>query len=61
MYPCVLREVTGVGEGFAALGALVRLGLPHVDLGVELQIGLRTENLERKRIFFYFNTYFFAI
>jgi hypothetical protein len=49
MYPCVLREVTGVVEGFAALGALVRLGLPHVDLGVKLQIGLRTENLERKQ------------
>ena len=40
MYPCVLREVTGVGEGFGALGALVRLGLPHVDLCVQLKVGL---------------------
>ena len=47
MYSGVLREVTGVGERFAALGTLVGLGLPHVDLGVQLKIGLRTENLEK--------------
>ena len=48
MYSGVLREVTGVGECFAALGTLVRLGLPHVDLGVQLKIGLGTENLEKQ-------------
>ena len=47
MYSGVLREVTGVGERFAALGTLVGLGLPHMDLGVQLKIGLRTENLEK--------------
>jgi hypothetical protein len=45
--PCVLGEVTGVGEGFAALRALVRLGLAHVDLGVQLEVGLRSENLKK--------------
>ena len=48
MYPGVLREVTGVGECLAALRALVRLGLTHVDLGVQLKVGLRSENLEQK-------------
>jgi len=45
MYPGMLREVTRIGKGFVALGTLVRLGLPHVDLSVQLQICLRTENL----------------
>ncbi len=36
----VLREVGGVGEALGALRALVRLGLAHVDLGVELQVRL---------------------
>ena len=35
----VLGEVGAVGEGLAALAALVRLGLAHVHLGVQLQVG----------------------
>jgi len=35
----VLRKIGAVGEGLAALTALVRLGLAHVDLGVQLQVG----------------------
>ena len=35
----VLRKIRAVGEGLAALTALVRLGLAHVDLGVQLQVG----------------------
>ena len=37
--PHVLRKIRAVGEGLAALTALVRLGLAHVDLGVQLQVG----------------------
>ena len=37
--PGVLGEVGAVGEGLAAGGALVRFRFPHVDLGVELQVG----------------------
>jgi len=43
--PRVLRQIRRVGEGLRALGALVRLRLPHVDLRVQLQIGLRAEDL----------------
>ena len=46
MYPGVLREVTRIGKGLVALGTLIRLGLSHVDLCVQLQICLRTENLK---------------
>ena len=49
MYPGMLREVTRIGKGLVALGTLVRLGLPHVDLSVQLQICLRTENLKFKK------------
>ena len=35
----VLRKIRAVGEGLAALAALVRLGLAHVHLGVQLQVG----------------------
>ena len=35
----MLGEVGAVGEGLAALAALVRLGLAHVHLGVQLQVG----------------------
>ncbi len=52
VYPGVLWEVTRVGKGFAALGAFVRLGLAHVDLGVELEVSLRSENLEKNKILF---------
>ena len=48
MYPGMLWQVTGVREGFAALGTLVGLGLAHVDLGVKLEIRFGAENLERK-------------
>lgn len=45
--PRVLRQVTGIGKGFRALRALVRLRLTHVDLRVQLQVRLRREYLER--------------
>ena len=45
----MLREIAGVGEALVALRALVWLGLPHVNLGVELEIRLRAEYLRRKR------------
>ena len=48
VYPRVLGEVAGVGEGLVALRAFVRLRLPHVDLRVHLQVRLRTEDLERR-------------
>ena len=48
VYPGMLWQVTGVREGFAALGTLVGLGLAHVDLGVKLEIRFGAENLERK-------------
>ena len=35
----VLRKIRAVGEGLAALTALVRLRLAHVHLGVQLQVG----------------------
>ena len=34
----VLGEVGAVGERFTAVAALVRFGLSHVDLGVELEV-----------------------
>ena len=49
MYPGVLWEVTRVGKGLVALGTLVRLGLPHVNLSVQLQICLRIEYLQIKK------------
>ena len=36
----VLGQVGAVGKGLAALAALVRLRLAHVDLRVQLQVGL---------------------
>ena len=48
MYPRVLREVAGVGEGLVALRAFVRLRLPHVDLRVHLQVRLRTKDLQQE-------------
>lgn len=48
VYSGVLREVTRIGEGLVALGTLVRLGLSHVNLSVQLQICLGTENLQRE-------------
>ena len=44
--PHVLGEVGAVGEGLAAVAALVRLGFPHVHLGVELEICLGAKSLE---------------
>ena len=49
MYPGVLREVTRIGKGLITLGTLVRLGLPHVNLSVQLQICLRIEYLQIKK------------
>jgi len=50
--PGVLRQIRRVGEGLRALGALIRLRLPHVDLRVQLEICLRAKNLRAKnRIF----------
>ena len=47
MDPHVLREVGAVGEGLAAVTALVWLGLPHVHLGVQLEICLGAESLKQ--------------
>ena len=44
--PGVLGQVRGVRERLRALGALVRLRLAHVDLRVELQVRLATEDLQ---------------
>ena len=41
----VLGGVGAVGEGLTAGGALVRFGFSHVDLSVELQVGLAGEYL----------------
>jgi len=46
--PGVLRQVAGVGEALVALRALVRLGLSHVDLSVQLQVSLGAEDLEEE-------------
>ena len=43
--PGVLGQVRGVRERLRALGAFVRLRLAHVDLRVELQVRLATEDL----------------
>ena len=45
--PGVLGQVGTVGEGLVAAGALVGLRLPHVDLGVELQVCLGAKNLHK--------------
>ena len=47
MDPHVLREVGAVGEGLAAVTALVRLGLPHMHLGVQLEICLGAKSLKQ--------------
>ena len=47
MDPGVLREVGAVGEGLAAVAALVRLGLPHMHLCVQLEICLGAKSLEK--------------
>ena len=46
VYPRVLGEVAGVGEGLVALRTFVGLRLPHVDLRVHLQVRLRIEDLQ---------------
>lgn len=43
--PGVLGQVRGVRERLRALGAFVRLRLAHVDLRMELQVRLATEDL----------------
>ena len=42
----MLGEVGAVGEGLAALAALVRLGFPHVHLRVQLQVGFGSKHLQ---------------
>ncbi len=49
VYPGVLRQVAGVCEALVALRALVGLGLAHVDLGVELEVGLGAEDLQETK------------
>lgn len=44
----VLRQVRRVGERLGTLRTLVRLGFPHVALGMELQVSLGTENLQER-------------
>ena len=46
---CVLGQVRGVGEGFGTLRTLVRLGLSHVDLGMELQVCFAPEYLWKRK------------
>ena len=48
MDPHVLGEVGAVGEGLAAVTALVRLGFPHVHLGVQLEICLGAKSLKKQ-------------
>ena len=48
--PRVLRQVGAVGEGLVARRALVRLRLAHVDLRVQLQVGLAVESLEYEEL-----------
>ena len=48
MDPGVLREVGAVGEGLAAVTALVWFRLPHVNLSVKLQVGFGTESLKQE-------------
>jgi hypothetical protein len=43
----VLRQVARVGERLGALGTFVGFRLTHMDLRVQLEIGLRAENLKR--------------
>ena len=45
----VLRKIAGVGEAFVALGALVGLGLSHMDLSMELQISFGSKHLEKNK------------
>ena len=45
MDPHVLGEVGAVGEGFTAVAAFVWFRLPHVNLGVKLQVSFRAESL----------------
>ena len=44
----VLGEVGAVGEGLAAVTALVWFRLPHVNLSVKLQVGFGTESLKQE-------------
>ena len=44
--PGVLGQVGTVREGFITAGALVGLWLPHVYLGVELQVRFTCKNLQ---------------
>ena len=46
--PGVLGQVGAVGEGLAAAGALVGLGLSQVELGVQLQVSFARESLNGK-------------
>ena len=45
MDPGVLREVGAVGERFVTWSTFIRLGLPHVDLCVELEVCFTGEDL----------------
>lgn len=44
--PGVLGQVRGVRKRLRALGTFVRLRLAHVDLRMELQVCLATEDLQ---------------
>ena len=53
MDPRVLGQVGTVGERLVAARALVGLRLPHVDLGVELQVSFARKNLQEKLLKIY--------
>lgn len=44
----VLRKIRRVGERLGALCAFVRLRFPHMNLGVQLQVRFRAEDLQKK-------------
>ena len=45
MDPGVLREVGAVGERFATASTFIRLGLPQMDLCVELKVRFGVKSL----------------
>jgi hypothetical protein len=55
--PHMLRQIWTVGKGLAALAALVGLRLPHVHLGVQLQVSFGSEYLKQEKTMRTWNLY----